>query len=806
MSVLPLVLAVALVSADDPAPPAKDVPPSPQRGPVGDGEESVLTTARLKTTDEALLNFFRKRIPPAPPRGVNEQLTRALAGEDSARADAAQGELVSLGAAAVPALREVANQIDEVRASMRAKQILELIEGPQAASLPIEAARFLAARKPAGAAEVLLGYLPFADNDTVIEELRAALLAVTLRQGKPDPAVVAALKDSRAVRRGAAAQVLCQAGGAAGAKAVRPLLRDPDLTVRLKAALGLARTDDAEAIPVLIDLLADAPPPLQKQAETYLTELAGEWAVSGPRGDDSFARQLRRDVWAAWWKRTEGEKLLEELKSRTLTDEELEKARALLGKLEDEDPQARDSAAQTLTALGPRVAPLLRRAVNQGHPHAGPAAARCLESIEHESSTTLLPGAALRLLRLRRPEGTVAALLAFLPCAEDEEMAGQVGAALTSTGVVDGRPDEVLVKALTDRLAVRRAAAAVALCRGRATDALPSVRKLLADKDAEVRRRVAWELAAGGDREAGLALVALLEELPDDRAWEVEERLEKLAGDKAPSEIASDPVNWMKVGSAWREWWKGDRSKVALIDSFGAAGGANVRGYTLLVQTQTNTVTELGPDGKPRWSLTGLSQPSDAQVLSGQRVLVAEPNRVTERNLQGKVLWEKDVPNPRSVQRLRNGNTFIACQNELLEVDRAGKEVLKVQRPQGVAAARKLPDGQIVGYDGRVFLLDRTGQEVKATQVQAGGAGCNEALDNGHVLVSSPGMGSLIEFDSDGKEVNRFSMSGVTHGFRLPNRHTLVTINGSRYIELDEKWQPIKETPLETATFRVKRR
>jgi HEAT repeat protein len=794
MSVIPIVLALALVPADDPAP--------PERSPAGEGGESLLTTARLQK-DEALLDFFRKRTPPAPPRGVIERLARALASDE---ADAAQAELIRLGAAAAPVLQEVANRIDEAGASARAKRILELIEGPQAAGLPVEAARLLAARRPAGAAEALLGYLPFADNDTVFEEVEAALLAVALHDGKLDPAVPAALKDPRAVRRGVAAQVLCRAGGGAHARAVRPLLSDSDLSVRLKAALGLAGADDAEAIPVLINLLADAPPPLRKQAEAYLTETAAEWAVSGPGRDDPLARQLNRDVWAAWWKGTDGDKLLKELRARTLTDEELDKARAFLGKLEQDDPEARDVAAQALTALGPRVAPLLRRAVAQAHPRAGPAAARCLDSIESDSPASPLPTAALRLLRLRRPEGTVAALLAFLPCAEDEQMTGQVVDALTSTGVVDGKPDDALVKALGDRLAVRRAAAAVALLRGRASDTLPLVRKLLADKDTEVRRRVAWELAAGRDREALLTLGALLEVLPGERAWEVEEYLEKLAGDKAPSAIATDPLDWKKVASAWKEWWQGDRSKVVLIDSFGQATGGKLRGYTLLVQTQSNTVTELGPDGKPRWALTDLSQPNDAQVLSGQRVLVSEQNQVTERNLQGKILWRKEVANPLSVQRLRNGNTFIVCRTELLEVGRSGKEVLKIERPQGIAAARKLPDGQIVGYDGRVFLLDRTGQELKATQVRAGGAGCNEALDNGHVLVSSPGMGSLIEFDADGKEVNRFSMRGVTHGFRLANGHTLVTINGTRYVELDEKWQPLKETPLEAPTFRVKQR
>jgi hypothetical protein len=286
-------------------------------------EESVLTAARLQTTDKALLDFFRKRTPPAPPRDAIEQVAKKLASADAAEADGAQGELTSLGACVAPVVREVANRIDDVRATTRAKQILELIEGPQADKLPIEAVRVLAERKPPGAAAVLLHYLPFADNDNVFEEVESALVAAGFRDGKPDPAVLAALKDRRALLRAAAARVLCQAG-AAYFKVVRPLLGDAEPANRLRAARMLADAADAQAIPVLIDLLADAPRPVQAQAEEYLTRLAGEWAVGGSRGDDPISRQQRRDIWAAWWKSMTGEKLLKEFQARTRMDEKPE--------------------------------------------------------------------------------------------------------------------------------------------------------------------------------------------------------------------------------------------------------------------------------------------------------------------------------------------------------------------------------------------------------------------------------------------------------------------------------------------------
>lgn len=109
-----------------------------------------------------------------------------------------------------------------------------------------------------------------------------------------------------------------------------------------------------------------------------------------------------------------------------------------------------------------------------------------------------------------------------------------------------------------------------------------------------------------------------------------------------------------------------------------------------------------------------------------------------------------------------------------------------------------------------IIQLDEAGREIKQVPVMIagliGGAGCNEVLDNGHVLYLSPGYGNITEFDMEGKQVGSFDQPGASHGFRLPNGHTLVTVQGTKYIELDGNWKPIKETALATPAFRVKRR
>ena len=199
-------------------------------------DESVLGAARLPAAERAILNFFYKRSQPPPGRAAIEQLARALGSNNPAEADDAHAELLGIGPPVVSVLREVANRVDLVRASKRAKQILLMIEGPQADRLPIDAARLLAVRKSPGAAEALLAYLPVADNDQVFEEIVSALGSLSFLDGKADPALLAALKSPKAFTRAAAARALCKAGSVPARKAVRPLLTDSDPAVRFEVA------------------------------------------------------------------------------------------------------------------------------------------------------------------------------------------------------------------------------------------------------------------------------------------------------------------------------------------------------------------------------------------------------------------------------------------------------------------------------------------------------------------------------------------------------------------------------------------
>src|SRR5262245_58347175 len=223
-----------------------DVPPSTTTtaksgedddGPLnvgGPGDENVLKNVKIPVTDDALVSFFKKRTPPAPDKDKIAALIKNLGSKEEKDRDEAQAELIAMGLPALPLLRTAANNTDEVEGTARARHCLEQIDGLNADNLVINAARLLATRKPAGACEALLGYLPYAEDDLAYAEVEHALTSVAIKNGKADAALLKALKDPLSLRRASAAHVLATAGGSAYYASIRPLLQDEKPSVRFK--------------------------------------------------------------------------------------------------------------------------------------------------------------------------------------------------------------------------------------------------------------------------------------------------------------------------------------------------------------------------------------------------------------------------------------------------------------------------------------------------------------------------------------------------------------------------------------------
>ena len=429
------------------------------------------------------------------------------------------------------------------------------------------------------------------------------------------------------------------------------------------------------------------------------------------------------------------------------------------------------------------------------------------------------------MLALRAPDGAVETLLAYLPYADNDASEQQLRDLLSALAVHDAKSVPALVKALDDKIGVRRGAAAVALCKRGAGDNLPAVKKLFKDADTDVRLRAALAvLTLAHDKDAVPVLIGLLADLPADRVWEPEEMLTFLAGDKGPSvSVAGDAAVRKKAAEAWTRWWADNNGAfdLAKLDF----NEKRELGYLLVVENTSfvpgkpyGRVVEFDAAGKLRWEIDKLAGPMDAQVVGGNRVLVIDNNgmRVCERETTGDktIVWEATVPQAFRVQRLPNGNTFVACHNVLVELDRTGKEVRRTPlTADWLFDAVRLRDGQTALFNnqGVYTRLDASGKEVKKLNVPfnfALGMNAAEALPNDHVIIASWGTGKVYEYDADGKSVLEANVPQATGFFRLSNGHTLVACqNQGQVVELDQTGKVVNERKdLKCHPFRASRR
>jgi HEAT repeat protein len=777
-------------------------------------DEQLLHAAGLATDGPALIQFFRRRSRTDADPAHLANLVQELG--DCATDARATAELIARGPPAVLPLRRAVNDLDDAVIARRARDCLRAIEGPSGAGLVAAAARLLAARAPDGTADTLLAYLSQADDATVTEAVTAALADIAYRNGQADPALVRALDDSVPVRRAVAAMVLCRADHPDLLPAVRRLLADPKPAVRSRVALALARQRDVEAFPVLIDLLAVLPAEERRPIEEALQDIAGEWAPGLPAvGEDALSRRLRREVWAAWWRTTDGPELLDAFRKRTLTPETTSRMRVLVRRLGDASYRVRAGAAAELAGFGHMALPILRAATRDPDAEIARQAATILERIEQGPSDAL-PATAARLIALRKPAGAAEVLLAYLPSTDSEEDAAAVETALAAVAVHDGKPDAALLRALDDASSRRRAAAAEALCRAGNAEGIAAVRRVLQDADLTVRMRAATELTAAGQKEAVPVLIDLVALLPCEQSWQAQDVLTRLVGDGAPQVASDDALGRKKARDAWLAWWKDNAAGVNLSASATEPAALGYTDVVLVEDGGMGRVAELGRDGKVRWQIEGLQYPVDAWVLPGNRVLVGEYNgmKVTERDLTGKVVWEKANLGGRvvNVQRLANGHTFIAVQNALLEVDRSGKEMARRDWPGGnLWAAFRSADGSITCFSNgqQCVRLDRTGKEVKTFPITAVGNWTSgiDMMARGHVLVSNHNANKVQEYDADGKLVWEADAPAITTATRAANGHTLVASYGNnRVFELDRNGKVVWEHRDALHPFRARRR
>jgi len=510
----------------------------------------------------------------------------------------------------------------------------------------------------------------------------------------------------------------------------------------------------------------------------------------------------------------DGASLLDVFRKRTVAGADLEKVKAVIRQLGDESFKVREHAVADLVSRGPMVVELLKEALQSADLEVTRRAERCLQRIkENDYARDVLPAVA-RLVARRKPAGAAPVLLAYLPFADNEEVADEIRTTLSVLAVRDGQTDRALVAALTDKAPVRRAAAGEALCRANVAEQKAAVRRLLQDPQADVRLRVAVALAYAREREAVPVIIEALPNLPQALAWQAEDVLLRLAEGRNPPAVSlgSDEPTRRKARDAWAAWWKANSS----VDLAKLRATPQLLGFTLVVLLDEGRVMDLGKNNEVRWQVDGVLKPLDAQVLPDERLLLAEydADKVTERNHKGEILWEEPIKGPLVAQRLANGNTFIATDMRLLEVDRNHKEVFSRVMAGGekIMKALKLPDGDMVCLTSelRVIRLDATGREIQSFPVALGTrlfGGRIDMLPGGRVLIPHNAENKVAEYDSSGKEVWKVNIDQPVAAVRLANGNTLVTtMMQNRAVEFDRNGNEVWEYRTKTRVTRALRR
>jgi hypothetical protein len=265
-------------------------------------DEKTLREAKIPTDGPALLQHLRNH---AVDEAKIKSLIKQLGDDSFVVREGASKQLAAIGPRALKALEEAASNPDP-EIGRRARECANTIKAGGSADVLGAVIRVLVNRRPAGTVEALLKYLPTADDDHVAEEVRAALVELAVRDGKVEPALLAALTDANPIKRGAAGVAVARTRVAEHLPAVRKLLDDPDPRIRLRVAFALTRARDKEAVAVLIRLLDQLPADETGLVEDLLLRLAHDKGPAILPGSDEDSRKRYREAWEKWWKENQG--------------------------------------------------------------------------------------------------------------------------------------------------------------------------------------------------------------------------------------------------------------------------------------------------------------------------------------------------------------------------------------------------------------------------------------------------------------------------------------------------------------------
>lgn len=517
--------------------------------------------------------------------------------------------------------------------------------------------------------------------------------------------------------------------------------------------------------------------------------------------------------------------LLDYIRARTLSDADQTKIGDVIAKFGDDEFEVREKALEAAVRFGPAAIGPLKTASANSDPEVAYRAKLALRLVEKVPHTQVVAAAARTLAKLRSKEAA-AVLLGYLPLAESDDVTEAIRGALTALALTDAdKPEPALLAALSDKQAVRRAAAYVALVEGTKddADAAKAARaqvQAAAAKDAnpEAQFQGLWALlTVTRDRAHVADLIAAAPKLPRGRIWQLEGLLVQVAGDSKPAvSFGKSEAALNKARDAWAEWWqkKGAGVELAKFD-FAKLGGAftDIVEYDSRGFGQTRVVT-LGPDLKEKVSFGGpgvnqVNNPADARRLPSGNYVVCETNysRVTERNSAGTILKNTNVNQPVSADVLPDGGMVVIGRTSVMQFDKDMKLLWTFNWNQSVIfGGKRLPNGDVVFVtsqqpgqpnchrigvkreekDGKVtWEAKEVGKAVAVGRPQQ-----YQSLDATEKSVLVCEFNRVAEYDlTTGKELWKHEGTNPMSCQRLPNGNTLIAFysqgNGGKLVEVD---------------------
>jgi hypothetical protein len=500
------------------------------------------------------------------------------------------------------------------------------------------------------------------------------------------------------------------------------------------------------------------------------------------------------------------------LKALVPDPERLAALRVYLKQLGDEDYDRREAASRELRKAGPVMLADLKVAAESSDAEVRRRARELLEIIQQHSPAEVVV-AACGVIAASRPKDADAVLLKFAPFVSERvpELAF-----LDAVGTLGLTP--AVRAALEDADPLRRRAAV------RALDATPDaprelLTRALKDTDARVKFEAARGLVLHGDR-AGLAL--LVETVGQGElslALRAEDLLWRLAREQSPPVLLKTAADREPVQTGWEKWFKEHGSD---IDLARIRLDEKERGWVVVCDDEEigkapGSVKVFDLKGARVKTLEKLDSPSDVVLLPGERMLVAEhwSSKVTERDAQGRILWEhRTTDKPVVALRLADGGTFIATYHEILEVDRTGTVRYSFRPEQGMLyGATKVGTGRIlfINGSGNVCEADRTGKILNTFKPEkyAEGAGywaSIEVLGPDRYLLSLSGSNRVVEVDGQGKIFWEAEVRTPTYAMRLPDGTTLAScVDAKTWVVIDKEGKTTQTVEVGGRPFRARR-